>query len=166
MHWVPSTVLKTFKEFVYSFTKLIACDHEQMNPSNVFKCIKIDSGGSYFQFISIRNCTEMIVKLPTFFGKTRIQHESFKEEECIDNQMQELSEIISRSNIHGQLSSDPQKKNVQLVRRSNWKRFRMCHFSCLVLDTNEIHEHCYGVVSYCFVLSYLKVQIGTDRRTD
>ena len=103
---MPLTVLKTFKEFVYSFTKLIACDHEQMNPSNVFKCIKIDSGGSYFQFISIRNCTEMIVKLPTFFGKTRIQHESFKEEECIDNQMQELSEIISRSNIHDLIYTD------------------------------------------------------------
>ena len=25
---VSLTVLKTFKEFIYSFTKLIACDHE------------------------------------------------------------------------------------------------------------------------------------------
>ena len=107
---------------------------------------------------------EIVQKWLQRFGTTRIQHERFKDEECIDNQMQEMSEIISRSNIHGQLSSvwltDPQK-NVQLVRRRNWKRFRMCHFSRIILDTNEIHEHCCGVVSYCFVLSDLKGQ--TDR---
>ena len=42
----------------------------------------------------------------------------------------------------------------------------MCHFSRIILDTNEIHEHCCGVVSYCFVLSDLKVQIAADRQTD
>ena len=34
---VSLTVLKPFKWFIYSFKKLIACDHEQMSPSKVFK---------------------------------------------------------------------------------------------------------------------------------
>ena len=33
---VSLTVLKTFKWFIYSLTKLIACDHEYTNPSKVF----------------------------------------------------------------------------------------------------------------------------------
>ena len=35
MHWVALTVLMTFKGFVYSFTKLIACDHEETKPLKV-----------------------------------------------------------------------------------------------------------------------------------
>ena len=34
---VSLTVLKTFNGFVYSFTKFIACDHEKMKGSKVFK---------------------------------------------------------------------------------------------------------------------------------
>ena len=37
---VSLTVLKTFKGFIYWFTKLIACDYEQTNPSKVFKYMR------------------------------------------------------------------------------------------------------------------------------
>ena len=34
---VSFAILKTFYAFVYSFTKLIACDHEQTKPSKISK---------------------------------------------------------------------------------------------------------------------------------